>query len=104
MADFVKVASTTEVPQGAMKKIMLGTQAVLLVNVGGRYYAIGDVCTHVGGPLHQGRLLGNEVECPLHGSHFDVTTGQVKRGPARNPEPVYEVKINGNEILLRPKA
>jgi nitrite reductase/ring-hydroxylating ferredoxin subunit len=103
MPDFVKVASTSEIPQGMMKKVTLGTQAVLLANVGGKYYAIGDVCTHVGGPLHQGRLQGNEVECPLHGSHFDLTTGQVKRGTAGRPEPVYEVQIEGSEIRLKPK-
>jgi glycine betaine catabolism B len=103
MSDFLMVASTSEIPQGTMKKVMLGTQAVLVANVGGKYYAIGDVCTHVGGALHQGRLLGNEVECPLHGSHFDLTTGQVKRGPAWRPEPVYEIKVESNEIRIRPK-
>jgi glycine betaine catabolism B len=103
MSDFVKVASTSEIPQGTMKKVMLGTQAVLLANVGGKYYAIGDVCTHVCGPLHQGRLLGNEIECPLHGSHFDLATGQVKRGPAWRPEPVYEVLTEGSEIKIRPR-
>ena len=104
MADFVRVASTAEVPEGGMKKVMLGGQQVLLANVKGKFYAIGNVCTHVGGPLDKGRLDGHEVECPLHGSRFDVTTGLVKRGPAARPEPVYEVKVEGSEVRLRPKA
>jgi len=72
--------------------------------VKGKFYAIGNVCTHVGGPLDKGRLDSHEVECPLHGSRFDVTTGQVKRGPAARPEPVYEVKVEGSEVKLRPKT
>ncbi|TMI36324.1 non-heme iron oxygenase ferredoxin subunit [Candidatus Bathyarchaeota archaeon] len=104
MADFVRVASTAEVPEGGMKKVMLGGQQVLLANVKGKFYAIGNVCTHVGGPLDKGRLDSHEVECPLHGSRFDVTTGQVKRGPAARPEPVYEVKVEGSEVKLRPKT
>lgn len=103
MSNFVKVASTAEIPQGMMKKVMLGTQPVLIANVEGKYYAIGDVCTHAGGPLHQGRLSGNEVVCPWHGSHFDLATGQVKRGPALRAEPAYEVTVEGDEIKLRSK-
>jgi nitrite reductase/ring-hydroxylating ferredoxin subunit len=103
MAEFVKVASTGEILQGMMKKVMLGTKAVLVANVSGKYYAIGDVSTHAAGPLHQSKLIGNEVECPWHGSHFDMTTGQIKRGPAWRPEPSYEVMIEGTEIKLRPK-
>lgn len=103
MADFVRVASTTEIPQGTMKKIMLGNQQVLVVNVKGKFYAIGNVCTHMGGPLDQGILEDHEVECPWHGSHFDVTTGQVKRGPAGRPEPVYETKVEGPDLKLRPR-
>jgi 3-phenylpropionate/trans-cinnamate dioxygenase ferredoxin component len=103
MTDFQKVALTSEIPKGGMKKIMLGSQQVLLANVNGKFYAIGNVCTHMGGPLDKGKLAGNEVECPWHGSHFDVTTGQVKRGPAGRPEPVYETKVEGNEVQIRPK-
>ncbi len=104
MADFVRVASTAEIPEGGMKKVMFGGQQVLLANVKGKFYAIGNVCTHVGGPLDKGRLDSHEVECPLHGSRFDVMTGQVKKGPAARPEPVYEVKVEGSEVKLRPKT
>ena len=104
MEDFVRVASTSEVPEGGIKKVMLGGQQLLLANVKGKFYAIGNICTHVGGPLDKGRLEGHEVECPLHGSRFEVTTGQVKRGPAARPEPVYEVKVEGSEVKLRPKS
>ena len=103
MADFVRVGSTSDVPEGKMKKVIVGGSQVLVANVKGKYYAIGDVCTHFGGPLDQGVLNGQEVQCPWHGSHFDVTSGQVKRGPATKPEPVYEVKVEQNNILVRAK-
>ena len=101
--DFVRVASTSEIPEGKMRKVVVGSQQVLVVNVNGKYYAVGNVCTHMGGPLDQGILEGHEVQCPWHGSHFDVTNGQVKRGPATRPEPVYDVKVESGSILVRPK-
>ena len=103
MSDFVHVASTSEIPEGRMKKVTVGNQQVLVVNLKGKYYAIGNVCTHFGGSLDRGILDGNEVECPLHHSHFDVTTGQVKRGPATRAERVYEIKTENGSILVKPK-
>ena len=103
VADFVRVASTSEIPEGKMRKVIVSTQQVLVANVKGKYYAIGNVCTHLGGPLDKGTLEGHEVECPLHRSHFDVTNGAVKRGPATRPEPVYDVKVESGSILVRPK-
>jgi len=103
LSDFVRVASTSEIPEGRMKKVTVGNQQVLVVNLKGKYYAIGNVCTHFGGSLDRGILDGNEVECPLHHSHFDVTTGQVKRGPATRAEQVYEIKTENGSILVKPK-
>jgi nitrite reductase/ring-hydroxylating ferredoxin subunit len=61
---------------------------------------IGNVCTHEGGPLAEGTLEGYEVECPWHGSIFDIRTGKVTRPPANEPESTYEVKVEGNDILI----
>lgn len=103
MAEFVRVASASDIPEGKMKKVIVGSAQVLVANVKGKYFALGNVCTHFGGSLDQGVLNGQEVQCPLHGSRFDVTNGQVKRGPAARPEPVYEVKLEQNNILIRAK-
>ncbi len=100
---FVKVALTSEVPEGKMKTVQMMGHDICLANVAGNYYAIGNVCTHFHEPLAQGTLKDNVVTCPLHGSQFDVRTGEVKRGPARVPEPVYEVKLEGSTIMLRQK-
>ena len=103
LAEFVKVASTSEIPDGKMKAVQMIGHEVCLANIGGTYYAIGNLCTHVGGILAQGSLKDYLVTCPLHGSKFDVRTGEVKRGPAMQPEPSYEVKVEGTTILVRPK-
>ena len=62
---------------------------IALCNVNGRFYAIDDVCTHDGGPLDQGELEGNLVECPRHGAKFDVTTGRAVVLPAVRPVQTY---------------
>ena len=101
--EFVRVASISEIPADKMKTVQYKSQQICLANIKGKYYAIKNTCTHRGGPLAQGKLEDHIVECPWHGSRFDLTTGEVKRGPAQTPEPVYEVKVEGTSILIRPK-
>jgi ferredoxin-NADP reductase/nitrite reductase/ring-hydroxylating ferredoxin subunit len=87
-----------------MKEVQVEGENVCIVNVDGKYYAIGSICTHEGGPLADGTLDGYEVECPWHNSRFDVRTGEVTSPPANEPEPVYEVKIEGDYILIKVKG
>jgi glycine betaine catabolism B len=99
--EFSRVASTSDIPPGIMRKVTLDGRDVLLANVDGKYYAIGGVCTHQEGPLDEGILDNFEVECPWHGSRFDLRTGNVRQGPAEDPEAVYEVRVDGDNILIR---
>jgi len=99
--DFVRVAETKDIQPSTMKVVDLASETVCIVNVEGNYYAIGNVCTHVGGPLNEGTLEGYEVECPWHGSKFDVRTGEAIKPPARQAVPKYEVKVEENNILVR---
>ncbi|MGA9150615.1 MAG: non-heme iron oxygenase ferredoxin subunit [Candidatus Nitrosopolaris sp.] len=99
--DFVKVAETKDIQSTKMKAVEVAGENICLINVEGKYYAIGNVCTHEGGPLAEGTLEGYEVECPWHGSKFDIRTGKVTRPPADEPESTYEVKVEGNDILIR---
>ena len=62
------------------------------------YFAVEDTCTHAGGPLSEGLLEGNEVTCPWHGAHFDVTTGEVKGPPARAQVQSFPVRVVGSDI------
>ena len=72
-----------------------------LANVEGKYYAIGNVCTHLGGPLAEGKLEDYEVQCLWHGSKFDVRSGKQIRPPAVRSEPTYEVKVEDDSILIK---
>ena len=107
---FVKVAETSEIPLGQMKVVRLAEKEVLIANVNGVYYAMGNTCTHMGGNLSKGMLEGNTVTCSRNKSKFDVTNGKVVSGPnipLMHPkikdEPTYVVKVEGNNILLEPQ-
>ena len=104
----VRVGELPEVPVGKMKVFKVGEKECLVANANGNYYAIGNRCTHVSADLSQGSLEGNIVTCPKHKSKFDVTTGKVISGPKMpfihpkiNDEPSYEVKVEGNALLLK---
>ena len=101
MAEFVKVATTEELGDPANGKLVeVAGRTVALFQVGGKYYAIEDTCTHVGGPLSEGFLEGNEVTCPWHGARFDVTTGEVKGPPARSHVQSFAVRVVGSDIEI----
>lgn len=109
MKQLIEVARTDEISAGQMKEVDVDVDGkpVLLANVGGSFYAIGGRCTHRGGVLAQGKLDGNVVTCPRHGSRFDVTTGKNLSGPKififrlRTPsEPAYAVKVEGKSIKI----
>ena len=101
---FVKIAHINDIQPLQMKVFQFYDEEVCVVNVDGKYYAINNICTHEGGPLADGNLEGYEVECPWHGSKFDVRTGEVTNPPASEPEPTYEVKVDGNNILVKKRT
>jgi glycine betaine catabolism B len=94
--DFVKVADTKDIQFTKMKEIQVNGENVCIVNVEGKYYEIGSICTHEGGPLADGMLQDYEIECPWYGSKFDIRTGEVTNPPATEREPTYEVKVDDN--------
>jgi 3-phenylpropionate/trans-cinnamate dioxygenase ferredoxin subunit len=79
MSRFVELAKTEELKSGAMKKVTVEGQEILLVRVGDKYYAASDRCPHMNGDLSQGKLEGTVVTCPRHGSQFDISDGRVVR-------------------------
>ena len=99
--NFVKVAETKEIAPSSMKAVVVEGEKVCIINTEANYYAMGNICTHVGGPLDEGTLQGYEVECPWHGSKFDVRTGEPTKPPAVRAVPKYEVKIDANNVLVR---
>ena len=101
MEESVKVAETAEVPPGKMKKVTVDGKEILIANVEGKYYAMGNKSTHRGGDLSKGSLSGKVVKCSRHGAKFDVTTGEVVAGPAKKSEPTFEAKVEGKNILIK---
>jgi nitrite reductase/ring-hydroxylating ferredoxin subunit len=105
---YIRVADTSEIPIGTTKKVIVQSQEILVANVNGTYYAIGNVCTHQRGDLSQSKLEGNVVICPKHKSRFDVTTGKMVSGPKMGlfhpkiaDEPAYVVKTENTDILIK---
>ena len=78
---FVSVARVSEIPTEKMKHVEVNGNEILVVNVGGRFYAVSDRCGHMSARLSMGSLTGTVVICPLHGSRFDVTTGKKVADP-----------------------
>jgi 3-phenylpropionate/trans-cinnamate dioxygenase ferredoxin subunit len=100
MSSFVKVASRRELPPGGKKLAEVDGRAIALFNVDGEFYAIDDVCTHDGGPLAEGQLIGCEIMCPRHGARFDVRTGKALCMPAVEPVAVHSTEARGDDIYV----
>ena len=100
-ADFVRVADVSEISPGEMKAVKLGIQEVLLVSVDGVIHACDNWCNHQGYRLSAGEVEGEEVRCDLHGARFNVTTGEATGRPATEPIKVFEVRLDGSDILIR---
>lgn len=90
-----------EAQTGSLRGVEVGGRAVVIANLEGRYFAIDDVCTHVGCSLtSEGSLSGHVVTCACHGSQFDARTGQVLQQPARRPLPTYRVELRGDDVFV----
>ena len=99
MAEFVKVAAVSDLPPGKVTQVAVGERMIAICNVDGTFYALDNVCVHRGGPLGEGYLDGDKLECPWHGWQFDVKTGCIAFN-SREKVPTYEVKVDGSDILV----
>ena len=100
MAEFVRVAGRGDVPAGEMLIVEIEGEEIVLANVDGQIYAFGNGCTHRGGPLGEGLLEGDEVECPFHQGRFNVKTGEAVQEPPTEPVATYEVQVEGDDIRV----
>ncbi len=100
MKEYQRVASTREIAPGELLRVEVGGHLVCLANVDGAIYAVDDDCPHIGSALSDGELDACVLTCPLHLARFDVRTGQLLRGPAREDVRTYRVRVEGDDILL----
>lgn len=98
----VKVAKLSDLEDGAARRVEVGGSGIALVRIGDRVYALSDVCSHADASLSEGDVYADdlEIECPLHGSTFDLDTGDVTALPATEPVDTYSAVIDGDDVVL----
>ncbi len=103
MSDFIPVAQVSDVPDPGKLLVEVDERLIVLIRAAGHFYALDDVCTHDGGPLSDGPLdpQAGTIACPRHGAKFDVKTGAALTMPATKPTKAHDVKIEGNQVLVR---
>lgn len=99
--DFSFAAAASDLAEGKPKKVTVEGTDILLLKTSGTIYAMADKCSHQSGPLSEGQVTGDSIVCPWHGSQFCLKDGSVEHGPATNPQPVLDVKVEGGNILVR---
>ncbi|MER3446085.1 MAG: biphenyl 2,3-dioxygenase [Candidatus Dadabacteria bacterium] len=100
MAEFKKVAKTSDIPPGEIRSFEVEGEIIAICNVGGRFYAIKDECTHMNYPLSDGFLDEETITCAWHGAKFNVRTGEVLSMPAYESVETYQLKVEGNDIYI----
>ncbi|MFL6261045.1 MAG: FAD-dependent oxidoreductase [Thermoanaerobaculia bacterium] len=102
--DLAQGVSLAELPDGGQLLGHSGGEAVLVVRRGEEIFAVGATCTHYGGPLAEGVVVGDTVRCPWHHACFSLRTGEALRAPALNPVSCYRVEREGDRIAVREKV
>ncbi len=98
MAEFVPVARADALEEGGMRAFDVRGTRVAVANTAGAFHAFDDTCTHRQCSLAEGDLEDTTVICPCHGSEFDVRSGEVLQGPAREPVETYETRVEGGSL------
>jgi 3-phenylpropionate/trans-cinnamate dioxygenase ferredoxin subunit len=100
MANWVRVADAGDVSDGEVNSYSVDDRQVAVANVEASLHAFDDTCTHQGCSLAEGDLDDKVIECPCHGSQFDIVTGEVLEGPATDPVDVFEVREEAGELQV----
>ncbi len=98
--EFTPTIPVAEMPENSLKRVVVAGVPVVLVKLGAKYAAIAATCSHAGGPLDEGELQGDVVQCPWHGSRFRMSDGKALTGPATFSQPRYEVQVRDGIIYL----
>ncbi len=91
--EFVQIAPLGDLPNGERLFVEVDEKQIVIFNIGGKLYALGDVCSHDDGPLGDGEIEGMDIICPRHGARFDIRTGEALLLPAAVDIPAYPVRI-----------
>lgn len=105
-SEFEAVASVSEVAEGtALQRVRSGGDTVCLVRFNGEISALSDICTHQHFSMSLGDVLGDgTLQCAWHGARYDCRSGEVRQDPATSPLPVFQVRLEGDQILVGPRC
>jgi nitrite reductase/ring-hydroxylating ferredoxin subunit len=101
MAGFTKIAATSDIPLGEMRVFEIDLDSVVICHTDSGYFAVADECSHDSAPIGDGELEGEEIVCCRHGARFSVSDGSVTGPPALVGIDHYELKIEGDDILVK---
>jgi nitrite reductase/ring-hydroxylating ferredoxin subunit/uncharacterized membrane protein len=96
--DFVPVMAEGELRENELRRVEVDRLPILLVRRQGQIYALAETCSHLSGPLAEGRLEGDNVVCPWHGSRFALADGRVVNGPATHPQPCFATRVRNGRV------
>jgi 3-phenylpropionate/trans-cinnamate dioxygenase ferredoxin subunit len=96
----VEIGALETLPRDRGIRVTIGEERVAMFRIGDQVFAIGDTCSHAEASLAEGEVFDHEVECPRHGSEFDLRTGQALSLPATRPVPTYPVAIEDGTVYL----
>lgn len=99
--EWTDACAEDELVDGRPHAVLVAGMSVMLLRRGDRITAIANRCTHRGGPLSEGTVVGDCIQCPWHGSRFDVATGEVERGPSTRPQPALEVRLVAGQVQVQ---
>ena len=97
---YKRACALSDLSEGQSLAVEMEGEPVAIIRTEGEVFAIRDVCSHAEVPLTEGEVDGYTIECWLHGSCFDVRTGEPTNLPATEPVPVYPVKVEGDDVLV----
>lgn len=101
MSNWHKVCKLEDVPEGSKYPAYVDDYDVLVVNAGGKLYAIEDCCSHQDFPLAHGKLIGSKIKCKAHGAEFDLATGKALCAPAFAPVKTFELETRDGEVFVK---
>lgn len=96
----VRIGRLTDLPDGRGVRVEVGEHRIALFRIGESVYALGDRCSHAEASLAEGEVWDGAVECPRHGSEFDLVTGEPSSLPATSPVPVFETSVRDEDVYL----
>jgi len=98
--DYIEILPADQLPEGERIFIEVGGRSIVIFNLAGKLFAIGDICSHDNGPVGDGEIEENEIICPRHGARFDIRSGKVTSLPAVVDIPAYPVRVAGEMIEI----